>query len=328
MQASFPSDKTVYLGIDIGGTKCAAIVGTAQGEVLRRSETATSDGLSSWPSAGQRLLTLIEQVWPSESSQKSLVGIGVSCGGPLDPTTGTILSPPNLPGWADVPLKSFLHERFSDVPVEVENDANATALAEGRWGAGRGLSSFAYLTCGTGIGAGLILDGKLYRGKHDLAGEIGHAVVIPNGPLCQCGKKGCLEAVASGSSIGRIGAKAYGDSSVTGRTVIERARLGEQLAIDVLLDAAFYLGIGIANLLQTLDLERVIIGSLAAYAGEIYLEKVRQTVIENAWESVRSGMDIIPSGLGSQTQDLAALAIALSSKGDTAQLPRSSSGTI
>jgi glucokinase len=179
------------------------------------------------------------------------------------------------------------------------------------WGAGRGFDNLAYLTCGTGIGAGLILNGRLYRGKNNLAGEIGHAVIVPDGPVCVCGKRGCLEAFASGASIGRAGKAYYEDEAVTARVVCERARSGDTAAMGILLGAARALGVGIANLLQTLDLQCVVLGSLAVYAGDLIMAVVAQTVDENCWPSIRTGVSIVPAGLGESAQDLAAVAVAL-----------------
>jgi len=312
MPASSQLDSPLYLGIDIGGTKCAVILGDALGNVVGRLERATRDGLDSWPAAAPTLISLISCLLKeNQITAGDLKSIGVSCGGPLSSANGTILSPPNLPGWTEVPIRDFLSRQFVGLPVFVENDANATALAEHRWGAGKGYSSLAYLTCGTGIGAGIVLEGKLFRGKSDFAGEVGHAVIIPNGPLCLCGKRGCLEAIASGGAIGRIGAKFFGDPSMSGKDVINLAKSGNVDAVRVLREAAFYLGIGIANLLQTLDLELIIIGSLATYAGDEYLDTVRETVKENTWPSIADSAHIVCSGLGERTQDLAALAIAL-----------------
>jgi glucokinase len=280
--------------------------------MVHRVERPTSDGLSTWPNAGVTLARMIRRLCEECRIHTSeLESIGVSCGGPLRSAEGTILSPPNLPGWKDVPIKAFLADQFGVSRIYVDNDANATAVAELRWGAGKGTNSLAYLTCGTGIGAGIILDGRIYRGKNDLAGEIGHAVVIPDGPLCVCGKRGCLESLASGSSIGRMGAAAYGKSEMTGKAVIELAHTGDPAAVEIVLSAAYYLGIGISNLLHTLDIELIILGSLAVYAGERYMDKVQSTVVENTWKSILENTRIVPSGLGYRTQDLAALAMAL-----------------
>jgi len=243
--------------------------------------------------------------------KEKLAAVGVSSGGPLNTHSGVIQSPPNLPGWSNINLREFFSSLLPGIPVYLENDANATAVAEHRWGAGKGVDNLAYLTCGTGIGAGIILDGKLYRGKYDLAGELGHAVIVPGGPLCLCGKRGCLEAVASGGAIGRIGSEFFSKPRMTGRDVIELAQSGDFGAKKIVQDAAYFLGIGIANLLQTLNLERVIIGSLALYAGQSFLDTVRATVKDNTWPSIYEKSSIVCSGLGERTQDLAALAIAV-----------------
>jgi glucokinase len=312
MPVSSAPESGYCIGIDIGGTKCAVIAGNRNGEVVMRLERATVDGLATWPDAGETLAVMVESVCKQlEIAPTILYSIGISCGGPLDSKTGTILNPPNLPGWVNVSLQAFFSGRFGVRRVYIENDANATALAEHRWGAGIGCDNLAYLTCGTGIGAGIILGGQLYRGKGDLAGEIGHAVIIPDGPLCLCGKRGCLEALASGSSIGRIASQELGIPGLTGKDVFNLVKTGNELAATVVSKAAFHLGIGIANLLQTLNLDRVIIGSLASYAGEKYLDEVREAVRANTWKSIFEGTKIIPSGLGKGTQDLAALAVAL-----------------
>ena len=193
----------LLLGIDIGGTKSAVVIGNERGEILARASAPTP--WSSEHEAYAVLLQLVREV--TQTCGVALTQIdaaGVSFGGPVDTGAGIVLTPPNLSAWKPMPLQTLLEADLA-LPVTLENDANATALAEFRWGAGQGCADMAFLTLGTGIGAGLILDGRLYRGRRDLAGEIGHATVWPNGPLCPCGKRGCLEALASGTSIARMG---------------------------------------------------------------------------------------------------------------------------
>jgi glucokinase len=303
------------IGIDIGGTKCAACLARG-GQIVRREDFPTAD--EPGPDAVLRRLAATAEGLLSRHRvpRERVIGVGVSCGGPLDPEEGLILSPPNLPGWDGVPARRILEQALS-LPVRIENDANATAVAEWRLGAGRGFRSLAFLTVGTGIGAGLILDGKLYRGKAGLAGEVGHSTILPDGPLCRCGKRGCLEALASGSSIGRraqAAAKEHPDSilagrELTGRDVVEAARAGDALAREALLESARYLGIGIANLLQILDLERVILGTIAVHAGEEYLDAVRTSVREHCWPSICDGVEVVPCGLGDSAQDYAAISL-------------------
>lgn len=300
-----------YLGIDIGGTKSGVVIGTADGTILHRVGGPTPHG----PDASDAVAALIEMareicrtagIRPSDAA-----GVGISCGGPLNSKRGVVLNPPNLPEWRDVPISALICAELDVPTAHLENDANATALAEHCWGAGRGLNDLAYLTFGTGMGAGLILNGALYRGKSDFAGEIGHATIIPDGPPCLCGKHGCLETLTSGGALDRIAREKFHDPTATAATVCERARAGDALAMSIIDDASRYLGIGIANLLQTLDLEMVILGSMALKAGDLFLEPIRRYTREYAWAAVCEGVQIVPAGLGTEAQDKAALAVAL-----------------
>lgn len=300
---------SLLLGIDIGGTKSAAVVGDSEGNVLAQVGALTPQG--SWQEGVALLIQLAREACRQQGcALPDIAAVGVSCGGPLDSTTGTIYSPPNLPGWDAVPLKEILEAEFG-LPTMLENDANATAVAEHQWGAGRGSREMAFLTMGTGIGAGLILNGQLYRGRGDLAGEVGHATVLPDGPLCPCGKRGCLEAMASGTSIGRMGRERYGEDGLTAHDVCARARAGDAVAQSVIADAAYYMGLGLANLLQTLNLERIVLGTLAVHAADLLLEPIRASTQANCWPRVWDGVSIVPAALGDAAQDKAALAVAL-----------------
>ncbi len=300
---------TLLLGLDIGGTKSAAVIGDTDGTVLARVSAPTPQG--SWQEAVALLCDLSRQVCHGQGVAVSdMAALGVSCGGPLDSQTGTVYAPPNLPAWEAVPLRSLLEAEFG-LPTRLENDANATALAEHRWGAGQGCRDMAFLTMGTGIGAGLILDGKLYRGRRDLAGEVGHAVVLPGGPLCPCGKRGCLESLASGTSLARMGRERCGEASLTAHDVCARARRGDAIALSVIADVALYMGIGLANLLHTLNLERIVLGTLAVHAADLLLEPIRAATQAHCWPRVWEGVSILPAALGDAAQDKAALAVAL-----------------
>ena len=299
----------LLLGLDIGGTKSAAVIGDTDGNVLAREAAPTPR--ESWQEAVALLCDLSRLVCHDYGVAVSdMAALGVSCGGPLDSATGTIYAPPNLPAWEAVPLKSLLEAEFG-LPTRLENDANATALAEHRWGAGLGCRDMAFLTMGTGIGAGLILDGKLYRGRRDLAGEVGHATVLPDGPLCPCGKRGCLEALASGTSLARMGRERLGDDSLTAEDVCARARSGDPIALGVIADVALYMGIGLANLLHTLNLERIVLGTLAVHAADLLLDPIRAATQAHCWPRVWEGTAILPAALGDAAQDKAALAVAL-----------------
>lgn len=295
---------SLVLGLDIGGTKSAAVLGDESGRVLAREAGPTPQG--PWPESVAFMIGLLHAVRPAN---EHITAIGVSCGGPLDSGTGTVHAPPNLPRWDNVPLRDLLEAEFQ-LPVWVENDANATALAEHQWGAGRHARDMAFLTMGTGIGAGLILNNELYRGRHDLAGEIGHATVLPGGPPCLCGRRGCLETLSSGTAIGRMGRERYYDPSLTAHDVCARARLHDPIAQGIIADAALYMGIGLANLLQTLNLERIVLGTLAVQAGDLLLEPIRASAQAHCWPRVGDGVTIVPAALGNAAQDMAALAVA------------------
>lgn len=266
--------------------------------------------MGDWREAVAFLIGLVQEVCREQGVlPQEAVALGVSCGGPLDSRTGIVYTPPNLPTWEAVPLKALLEAEFG-LPTVVENDANATALAEHRWGAGQGCREMAFLTMGTGIGAGLILDGRLYRGRRDLAGEVGHATVLPDGPRCPCGKRGCLEALASGTAIGRMGRERYGDPSLTAHEVCDRARRGDAMAQKIIAEAAHWMGVGLANLLHTLNLERIVLGTLAVHAADLLLEPIREAARANCWPRVWEGVQIVPAALGDAAQDKAALAVA------------------
>lgn len=312
------ADAPYIVGVDIGGTKVACVLADQEGHILARrwQPTRTREG---WQAVVQQLFEMTEQVMEGVPCQQ-VRGIGISCGGPLDSQKGVVYSPPNLPGWDAVPIKQVFEERFG-LPTRLENDANATALAEYRFGAGRGTRNMVFLTWGTGIGSGLILDGRLYRGTNDLAGEIGHTTVLLDGPPCSCGKRGCLEALASGPAIARRAKELAQESSeslvwqmaspgeVTAQHIVDAATAGDTFARFVLAEAGTYMGIGIANVAQVLNPERVVLGTIAVKAGDLVLEPLRRALRVHAWDRVRQVLEVVPAQLGDRAQDLAAVCL-------------------
>lgn len=315
----------LIIGVDIGGTKSAVVLGRSDGTILQRLSEATKPDQRGPTEILLRLAEMAREVMAAASVMPNEIrGVGVSCGGPLDSKTGTVYAPPNLPGWESVPAKAILEEALG-MPVVVENDANATALAEWRFGAGRGASNMIFMTMGTGIGGGLILDGRLYRGTNDLAGEVGHQTILMNGPKCGCGKRGCLEALASGPAIARLARESmmYGrhkrvlalaggkPSDITAVHVVDAAKEGDPFAQQILEEAGTYMGLGIANLIQIINPECVVIGTIAVHAGDLVMEPIRRAVAEYAWERSRGVCRIVPAELGDRAQDLAAIALLL-----------------
>ena len=317
--------QSLLLGVDIGGTKCAVVVATPDGTILHRASEPTLSGQRSPREVLEQLSAMARTlVAQANATLADVKGVGVSCGGPLDTKTGVIHAPPNLPDWQNVPVKAFF-ENALGLPTVVDNDANATALAEWRFGAGQGAKNLVFLTMGTGIGGGIIADGRLYRGTNDLAGEIGHQTILLNGPKCGCGKRGCLEALASGPAIARLARESmrYGrqkrvlalaegkPADITAAHVVEAAREGDPFAREVLAEAGTYMGIGIANVIQILNPERIILGTIAVHAGDLIMEPIRAAVQEYAWPRSAAVCAIVPAALGDRAQDLAAIALLL-----------------
>ena len=319
--------KEHVVGIDIGGTKLATVVADKTGHILGKVRKPTHSEKGPEYAIGLLFDMVREVVNQVGLEQTSISAIGVSCGGPLDTKTGIVYSPPNLPGWDALPLKALLESEFQ-VPVIIENDANASALAEFRFGGGRGYSAVLYMTMSTGIGGGIVIDGQVYHGANDSAGEVGHQILLPNGPRCGCGKRGCLEALCSGPAIARraqaaIQKQRKGGKSPTalltladGRIeavksehVLAAARTGDALALELVQETAYYMGWGIANLVNILNPDIVLLGTIAVAAGDLLLDPIRETVSKFAMTRPAEAVHIAPAQLGDALGDLAAVAL-------------------
>ncbi|MFI5339387.1 MAG: ROK family protein [Candidatus Methylomirabilales bacterium] len=310
------------LAIDIGGTKLAAGVVDAAGTILARGEVPTlaAEGPER---VLDRIVRLCEDVLAAPRvSAGSIQRIGIGCAGPVDRGAGLILKPPNLPGWTRVALVERIEKALGH-PAVLENDANAAALGEFRYGAGRGASSLVYLTVSTGIGSGIILDGKIWHGVKDGAGEVGHITLLPDGPICGCGNRGCLEALASGPSIARRAREALATErpsrlrevgDFTAVDVVQLAREGDVLAGEVWDDTVRYLGLGVAAIVTILAPERVVIGGGVAQAGDILLEPLRREVRRRVKLVAVESIPVLPAALGPDVGILGAAAVALESK--------------
>jgi glucokinase len=251
----------------------------------------------------------------------ALRGVGVSAPGPLDPASGVLLDPPNLPGWREVPIRRLLEGQLG-LPVQVENDANAAALAEHRFGAGRGFRHLAFLTMSTGVGAGLVLDGKLYAGRQGMAGEVGHAPIEWDGEPCACGRRGCLEAYVGGAAwtrrlarttpaSSRVAALAGAPEQARPEHVVAAAREGDAFALAELDRYNDYLARGLTALVFVLAPEVIILGTIPSAAGEqLCLAPVRAQVQAHVWPRLASDLRILPSGLGADLPYLAGICVA------------------
>jgi glucokinase len=296
---------TCLLGFDIGGTKCAVILGLPEvGNVRILDRVAFST-----PAGPEAALAKLEQV------AREMLGlhrcqptaIGISCGGPLDSRRGWVLGPPNLPGWDNVPVTDHFTKVFG-VPTFLQNDANACAYAEWKWGAGKGVNDMVFLTFGTGLGAGLILDGRLYSGTNDLAGEVGHVRLAKNGPL-GFGKHGSFEGFCSGGGIARL-AQQHGLAATDAREVFEAAAKGDAVALQVVETSARKLGHGLAVILDILNPERIVIGSIFARQRDQLWPIAEQAMRAEALPEAVAVCQIVPAALGEQIGDYAALSVA------------------
>lgn len=286
----------MLLGVDIGGTKCALILAENDGKLQQRAwrETGDKDATLGW----------ILETAREFAKQYDIRAIGISCGGPLNSGRGLILSPPNLPGWDEVPITALLTE-VTGAPAFLCNDANACALAEWKYGAGQGCRNMIFLTFGTGMGAGLILDGRLYEGANGMAGEVGHMRLAEDGPVGY-GKKGSFEGFCSGGGIARL-AKAMGLDG-TAKALAESAKGGDELALRVYRQSAHMLGVGISLLMDILDPERIVIGSVFARSEQLFREEMERVIREEAL--MGTACQIVPAALGDAIGDWAAVAVA------------------
>ncbi|MGB9683151.1 MAG: ROK family protein [bacterium] len=306
------------IGIDIGGTKIAIGRADIEGNLEESLRFATN------VSRGYKMILeeIIEKTKELFKGQ-SIKAIGIGCGGPLDSKKGRILSPPNLPGWDDVPIVKDIESVF-DVPVYLENDANAAALGEFHFGAGRNVNNMVYLTLSTGIGGGIIVNNKLVHGVRDSGGEVGHQTVLPDGPLCNCGNRGCLEAISSGTGITkRFKEKLIlgGDSlvkswikdmsEIDAKMIADAAKLGDALAKEVWDEAIYYLGIGISNIITILSPEMVVLGGSLTKYGESLFIRVKEIVKERVKLVPVEEIPIVQAELGDNVGILGAVAVGL-----------------
>lgn len=304
------------LGLDVGGTKCAAVVGDEHGGVVDRIQ---------WPSRPRRgpdamIADLVANARALLARHGDVSAVGVAIGGPLDAEQGIILGPPNLPGWREVPLRQRL-TRELDLPVFVEHDAAACALAESRWGRGRGATSLVYLTCGTGFGAGFVIGGRIHRGAGGRPSDIGHIRYRRAGPVAY-GRRGALEAYAAAGSIGALAAwrfpRRWGEQQPDAREVARLAARGDADALAVFALNARAVGDACAMLADLLYPQFILLGSLARYLGAPWLGQVRARFEREAYPDAARLCRVEPAALGARLQDCSALVAALQADGEAA----------
>jgi glucokinase len=300
------------LGIDIGGTNLVVGSVAEDGSALRALESEPTHAEAGQSDVLDRLITLAQRTIERtrrEVRGAEIIGVGVGAPGPLDTKSGIVLLTPNL-GWVNLPLRQIIHERLG-LPAALDNDANCAVLGEWWMGAARGTKNAIGITIGTGIGGGIIVDGKLYHGASDCAGEIGHTTIDTEGRRCKCGNYGCLEAYASGPNIAmraveelkagavsRLADYVGGDlRQVTAQTVYQAAHDGDDLALEVVNDTAKFLGVGIANLLNVFNPEVVVVCGGVTLAGDRLFDPLRREVARRAFKPAVSVCRIVPCEL-------------------------------
>ena len=322
----------MLLGFDIGGTKCAVIIGEVSSEVgiaILAKQSMLTD-LPVYEMIDLLFSTAEQMLQEQQISIDQLDGIGISCGGPLSSKRGLILSPPNLPGWDNVPIVDLAEKRFKR-NVLLQNDANACAVAEWKYGAGQGYDNLIFLTFGTGMGAGLILNGQLYSGISDLAGEVGHIRLSDNGPV-GFGKTGSFEGFCSGGGIAQLGQMKAREKLqmglpvsfcksiehlplITAKSIAEAAYQGDEAAIEVYQICGKYLGKALSLFIDILNPELIILGSIYGRAKSLVEQAMNDVIQQEVYNDSGAACQIVAAGLSENIGDMAALSLALMSNG-------------
>ncbi|MCQ2463571.1 MAG: ROK family protein [Clostridia bacterium] len=317
-------NKEFNLGIDIGGTKCAVVLGRTQNDISVDSIVADKISFPTNQPRGWR--KVVDEMLISarklikRNSNPVIKAVGISCGGPLDSKKGIICCPPNLPDWDNVPICRIFEEEFH-CPVILQNDANACAAAEWRYGAGKGLENMIFLTFGTGMGAGLILGGRLYSGTTDLAGEVGHIRLENEGPAGY-GKEGSFEGFCSGGGIARLAQYILerekwdtpfnlDKNNITAKALAQAAFDGDEFAVHVYDICAQKLGKALSLLIDILNPQAIVIGSIYQRSRMLFEETIKSVIKQEALSGAAECCKILPAALGDSIGDLAALSLCL-----------------
>lgn len=312
MKKSRRTLKKLVLGIDVGGTNIKAVAVDGRGQVLAVMKRSTLARRGRDALIERLILTSKDTAKKAGAGMVDVTGVGVGFAGPLDPIKGVVFDPPNLPGWSNVPLRDILEQRLN-LPVSLDNDANLVALGEHWKGAGRGAKCLICITLGTGVGGGIILNGRVWHGVGGVAGEIGHMTLVRNGRRCACGNRGCLEAYASSQGLilsmqGLIGKEEglKSDSRVTPESIGRRARSGNEPARRAIEDTGRILGVAVASLANVLNPDVVVVGGGVSKLGERLLDPVREEVRKRAFSKVVEGLKIVKAELGDNAGPLGA----------------------
>lgn len=315
---SLSGDAGIVIGVDFGHTHLRVAVGNLAHQVLAE-EAEPLDVDASSAEGFDRAEVLVKRLIEATGiGPDKVIGIGLGVPGPIDVESGTLGSTSILPGWTGINPSEELSGRLG-VPVYVDNDANLGALGELVWGSGRGVKDLAYIKVASGVGAGLVIDGTIYRGPGGTAGEIGHITLDESGPVCRCGNRGCLETFTAARYVLPLLQPSHGPG-LTMERVVQLAREGDPGCRRVIGDVGRHIGSGVANLCNLLNPSRVVLGGSLAEAGELVLGPIRDSVSRYAIPSAARQLSVLPGALGGRAEVLGALALVLSEMGDSTLL--------
>ncbi|HUX48210.1 MAG TPA: ROK family protein, partial [Dehalococcoidia bacterium] len=313
----------LILGVDLGGTKILTAVANSQGKMLSRDHSITPAQKGHKAVIQSILESVHRALGRADVAISDLIVVGVGAPGLLNPETGILFTSPNLPGWRDVPLRDIIQEKLGKKTFLI-NDANAAALGEFYFGAARGARNFIYITISTGIGGGIVIDGKIYSGAIGAAGEVGHMTVDDDGPICNCGNRGCWETLASGTALARearhrieegvrtsILEYADGDvEKVNPQVINSAARQGDSLAKELIGRTGYYVGVGLANLVNIFNPELIVIGGGLSNIGDMLFEPAFKVAGERAYKEAFQAVRFASAELGRNSGVLGAAAFA------------------
>ncbi|GAB2933047.1 MULTISPECIES: ROK family transcriptional regulator [unclassified Streptomyces] len=315
---SLSGDAGIVIGVDFGHTHLRVAVGNLAHQVLAE-ESEPLDVDASSAEGFDRAEVLVKRLIEATGiGPDKVIGVGLGVPGPIDVESGTLGSTSILPGWTGINPSDELSGRLG-VPVYVDNDANLGALGELVWGSGRGVKDLAYIKVASGVGAGLVIDGTIYRGPGGTAGEIGHITLDESGPVCRCGNRGCLETFTAARYVLPLLQPSHGPG-LTMERVVQLAREGDPGCRRVIGDVGRHIGSGVANLCNLLNPSRVVLGGSLAEAGELVLGPIRDSVSRYAIPSAARQLSVLPGALGGRAEVLGALALVLSEMGDSTLL--------
>jgi glucokinase len=314
------------IGIDVGGTKTSICLGTEKGELIGSERFPSAEATTQEEYFASLKTSVLNVLRNGGVAPEKVDGVGISAPGPLDVKRGVLIAPPNNPGWRDVPFVSIVKSWLS-APVWMNHDGKASVLAEWHFGRFRGTRNLIYLTFSTGMGAGIILNGQLVQGETDSAGEVGHHILDPQGPLCGCGMRGCWESYVGGRNVAlRLQERIRNESIQTALTDLvggaidkismvefeKAARQGDAFAMAEWEMFTDRVAQGIGNLIMIFNPDAIVLGTIAIHGGDFVMDPIRQKIPRYTWDLPRQHCQVVPSILGRRIGDLGALAVAIS----------------